>query len=461
MIGYFPLLEETELIYSAMARAIAILFPGRGRNYCAQRLLGDINKTFGGVLPNNCRKLQNRIPAFVELTDDKVVDGSIYHILSPFMNSKQCIDLREGLFDGCGHGSRNWPRATNLRYCVLCAREDQREGRPQHWRVLPNHPALNCCDLHSVLLVSTTAQFSTSQVHDPAKWIDLDVPMPERATPQEIAVAADVRWVYNQKSALQPGFKRVGLALREMLLQVPGYAKARNRSVVKPCEKQDIEWHRRIHWKLVIQDMLEKMGTAVNRLDPQILTLDRREIVLIHKDRLPLQRYSLLAQLVGKRIKDVFECALNEISPERVQFGGNLLARKRAKIVKARELLKKIVRENPQLGRKQIRALNQNLIDMLRRDDRNYYEKIMPAPGPLGPTPHMDWKIRDRESYMRGVESTVALGSNGFAGMAQILQYLGLRRTIFWGAKGRLPLTEAFVRSLLSRRAEARKILSK
>jgi hypothetical protein len=355
----YPQREEEELIYSTTARARAILYPDWSIEHIAQRLFGFPYKTFGGILPNNCRLLQKNVPEIVGLTDDAVIDGSVYHLMAPFLDPEKRAELRESLFASRGFGMRNWFVHSFLRYCPLCAREDERNERPQRWRVLPNHPAVNCCDIHGILLVTSGAELSGDEIHDPAKWIELDVPSPPAATGEEIAVAADVRWLYNQKSALLPGCRRIAAALRELLLQIPGYNAGQGK----------------LRIERVAVDMLCKMGTALRRLDPQIWSTPN-ENTLPMRWPVPLQRYSLLAQLVGKRLEDVFCYALTQIQPKTIAPATDARQTRLKRIEQAKQQLASLVKQHPGLGRTQIRNIDRYSADLLLREDWDFYDQI-------------------------------------------------------------------------------------
>jgi hypothetical protein len=430
MLGFYPQREEGELIYSTTARACAILYPDCSMQHIAQRLLGFRYKTFGGIFPNNCRLLQKNVPEIVGLTDEAVIDGSVYHLMAPFLDPGRRAELRESLFASRGFGTRNWFPHSFLRYCPLCAREDERNERPQRWRVLPNHPAVNCCDIHGNLLVTSGAELSVDEIHDPAKWIELDVSAPPVATREEIAVAADVRWLYNQKSALLPGFKKVAAALRALLLQIPGYNAG----------------HGKLRIERVVADMLNKMGTAVRMLDPQISSMNKASILPM-KWHVPLQRYSLLAQLIGKRLEDVFYYALTQIQLEIIAPATDAKQARLKRIEEAKQQLAGLVKQHPDLGRKQIRKIDQYSVDLLRREARDFYDQVMPVRRRRGKDSYVDWKSRDEKLWARISEAAASLDLEGCTSIARFLARAGLSRRLFERGKGCLPQTKSLVES--------------
>jgi hypothetical protein len=143
-------------------------------------------------------------------------------------------------------------------------------------------------------------------LHDPQQWIRFDIAIPPPATPQELQVAADVRWLYMQRSEQTPGYKRVASVLRELLLQRRGYIGSEGR----------------LKHEAVLRDINSKIGPALARLDPLCLASASEHCLLPVCVRVPLQRYSFFAQLVGLKLQEVFAIALTQHpeGPEGSQF---------------------------------------------------------------------------------------------------------------------------------------------
>jgi len=172
-----------------------MLYPGKRVRYLAKQILEDRNLTFGGVFPNNATALITGIPKITGLTRESVIDGSMYHLIAPFLNDIERTNLMSSMFGEKSRGMRRWFTRGHkqLRYCLPCARRDASQNRPAIWRVGHNHPAANCCSEHECLLTLSGARFDVNTLHNPAQWIDLDVPVPEHASKEEIGVAADLQ----------------------------------------------------------------------------------------------------------------------------------------------------------------------------------------------------------------------------------------------------------------------------
>jgi hypothetical protein len=283
-------------------------------------------------------------------------------------------------------------------------------------------------------LITSGAELSGDEIHDPAKWIELDVPSPPVATGEEIAVAADIRWLYNQKSALLPGFKRVAGALRELLLQIPRYNAG----------------HGKLRIERVAAEMLNKMGTALRRLDPQIWSMPNENTLPV-RWQVPLQRYSLLAQLLGKRLQDVFYYALTQIQRETIAPATDARQTRLNRIEQAKQQLANLVKQHPGLGRTQIRKIDQYSADLLLREDRDFYDQIMPVHRPRGRNSYVDWKSRDQELCARISEAAATLNSEACTSITRFLSRVGLSPRLFESGKGRLPKTQSLVESQVAK----------
>ena len=444
MVGYYSQREHGEMAYSVAARTVSLLFPGRSAKYAAEYLLGSPHYTIGGLLPNNGRLLQKHIPPIAALTDDVLVDGSTYHLMAPFLPNTQRLELKQSIFEENARGRRGVIRRPGrlgvpLQYCVPCAQRDFRAGRPQVWRVVPNFPGVNCCHEHGCLLVTTEALLEPGNIHDPGEWIDPEVPVPPSACNGDQRFAEDVQWVFERKSVDLPGYQRLGAALRKVLMKNPRYLGAKEK----------------LSAQSIATDLCATMMATVMRLDPALLGSTWKP-VLSTDVCYPLARYSLLAQLAGLTLKDVFELARKE--PEvPADEGADPEAEKSARVANAQQRLAELVAGNPSLGRKQIIALDPSAADILRRNDPAAFETVMPARIRRGRNSCFNWAARDQEVHATILKMAPSLGEDAQSA-ARILRHCGFSVKLFEKARGRLPwaklLVSATIDSWHCKRAE-------
>lgn len=430
-VGYFPERQPDELAYSMVARARAILFPEESVKYACKRLFGHGDYSIGGLLPNNSRLLQMRIPPVAAASDELFIDGSIYHVLAPLMDEAERSELRQSIVDENARGRRGVIRrpgihGLQLRYCVICARRDASLGRPLIWRVVPNFPGVNCCNEHGCTLITTEARLAPNRIHVPADYIQLDILTPPLACNDDQRFAADVQWVYAQKSSILPGFHRLGRALREVLLQFPQYVDSKGKlSAIG-----------------IAADLGQRMESTAKRLDPALLRPGSGP-VLCEKIRYPLARYSLLAGLANLRLEAVFQSALAE--PELWASPGEV---RRERITGARRRLAELVAQNPAATRTEIIAMDIAAADVMRRNDPAGYEIVMPPVRRQGRNSSFDWKARDLEVHARIMEAAGELGREARTS-ARILERCGYSKRLFEKAHGRLPWSKLLVVSLV------------
>ena len=429
MIGYYPPLEKEELFYSSLARAIAI-YPGRPGRGAANHLLGSPHRSFGGLLPNNGSALLDRVPSCSGLSEQSILRGSTFHLISPLLEAEQRRELRESIFTGGIRGARNHNTRRGalapivLKYCVKCAQEDQEARRPQYWRVLPNCGAVNCCDEHGIRLQSTSAEFRDDQLYRPSNWIRWDVATPENASPIEIAVAKDIRWLFEQESSFTPGFVHIAHVLRMEL---------RNKLACRDMGPNRLATQ-------IMESILEMNGPLLDKIDPgfQIVYAESSRSSLIDgKVRLPLQRYALLAQLAGFSFKELFHRCVTEMA---IDYGDTRrLTNRGSWIASAKVRLERIIQESPGLGRSELRLKNKYVTDLIRAVDRGWYEAKMPKRRRRGKNSGFDWPLRDQIVCSKIWSAMRKLPVGQDLSTERILRMAGLSTSLFARSGGRLP----------------------
>lgn len=420
MIGHYsPAASKEELIYSRTARTSALLFDGPS----ARNLAGQVDgakRLFGGYIPRNVALLQEHFPASCAISSCEALAGSGYHMLAPFWDNEAREKLRAFVFSG-DSSLRLGKLIRPLKFCVLCAREDRRAGRPQHWRVIPNHPAVTCCDKHRRMLVVTAATLSPATLHDPSVWIDPDAPVPKRAPSIEVAIAQDVRWLHDQRSTMCPGD-----AVNDALLRLL------HRRYPLSCWETDE--------RFVRAELKSRMAATVMRIDPDLLE-PRRRLLRRGSKYSCLHRFFLLCQLVGG-IREVFdECKRRSTT--------NCGTRKRDPLGIWKLRLVAAINAHPKWNRTDVWRNEMSAAISVRQFDPDFFELIMPDARKEPPNGRRDWPARDRTYAVRLARVAKSESTHVRRNIGRLVAAAELSYTVFKRNPERLPRTHAIVRRIV------------
>ncbi len=416
---------------SVTARAASLLYPGVGTKQIAERMLGEPERSFGGILPNNATLLLERIPAILGYSVDSILAGSAFHLLSPFLEVKERSALRDSLFASQGRGNRNWYSAEPLRYCPGCAEEDAAHDRPAHWRVLPNLPAITCCDLHRRRLVVTRAQICRRTLHDPGLWISNRWPESPLASAFEIALAQDARWLYQQRSTAAPGAKRLAVAIKSLLLDNERYVRGSGRLCLVA----------------LLEDAAALLGNQSLPVQIHVKAIASMSLARISASA-QLQVFSLLAYLAGHRLQEVFASAAGD--QPRCASQDHLLERAKRRLAHAQKL-------HPAAGRTELAMLDDRAVRVLRERDRPTYEKLVPKSRRLR-SAIVDWGQLD-QAYAEKIRLHAAtLNPQTCTTVQALLATAGIPRKQYDRGKGRLTLTKTVICATLGRLKLTRRI---
>ncbi len=439
MVGYYPQLQEGELLYSATARLAAAIYPGRGLPYCAERLLGNPHSSFGLLLPNNVDMLLKNIPAVTGLSREDALRGSIYYLQAPLLDEWEGKKLSSSVF-ACGSTNTNGLRTFNtrgaptvLKYCVACARRDAALKKPAIWRVVPNHPGSIACHEHGIRLQISDAPVAGNGLCDPAQWIKLDAPLPPVATEAELAIARDFAWIYAQRGRVTPGFKRIMEKLREAFLlraghtNCPGYI---DNAALLQAAKDSISF------------------SAQSLFAPQFRQLAKGYGPSLVK-RTTLHAYSLNAYLAGTSLIQVLTDLAKTSAPP-LSGAARSTWVENCRIQHYKDRIQKFIIEHPRCTRSQIYSAYNHAVDRIRAADPEWFELHMPASQSHRPGPHrcQQWNSRDEELCALISSHVAKKGTLQPRSIRDALIKLNLPERLFTKAKGRLPKALALLASL-------------
>jgi len=437
MVGYYPQLQEGELLYSATARLASAIFPGRKAPYCAERLLGNRHASFGVLLPNNVNRLIENIPAVSALTEESVLRASLFHLISPLLDEVERTELRRSVFvPNARNGLRTFNARgspTVLKYCVKCAQIDADRRKPAIWRTVQNHHGAIACAKHGLLLQFSKAPVSTDALCAASDWIDLGVE-PTVATDAEVAIARDFEWIHAQYSSLTPGFRPVVAKLREVILSkmefTLGPGLANNASLLQ-----------------AMRDSLSDSSRST--FAPQFRRL-ARGCGLSMGTRTTLHAYCLYAYMAGTSLKQVLaDLAKIPALPKSEAADSKSANGPHIRFYKHR--IEKFIQANSFSTRSQVSAALCHGVEIVRSADPEWFDHNMPESQSNKPGPHGDrnWNNRD-EKLCAFISNFVATNDSlPFRSIRDALIKLKQPQGLLIKANGRLPKTRVLLESLI------------
>jgi hypothetical protein len=438
MVGYYPQLQDGELLYSATARLAGAIFSGRSASYCAERILGHADLSFGFLIPNHVDGLLKNIPEITALTKEAVLEASTFYLHSPLLNKREQSALLKSVFaTGSTQGLRTFsPRGapTVRKYCVSCARRDAELGKPPIWRVVPNHHGSFACAEHGIRLQISDAPVGKNALCDPTQWIKLDVGPPIIATDAELAIAQDFAWIHAQRGTRTPGFQSVATKLRDALLTRREFTRAYGLDPAKIL---------RAARGSLSEPALPIFASQFGQL--------ARGRTLTPNWRTTLQVYCLYAFLAGTSLKQILTDLDREgfdatVSTERDRNGGT-------RLLFHKNRLEEFTKAHPGCTRSQLHADLPGSADIVLREDREWYERTMPetrSNRARGRRFYQDWPDRDDKLCAQVSQYRATSGTAPFRSVRDALQKLSQSRSLMRRAHGRLPKSRALLASLIT-----------
>ena len=444
MTGYYPCLQDEELVMSTTAASVSVYMDGSNLLRERERLLGSVGFSFGGIIPAHCRALQANVPSVVGLTDEAILDGSAYHIVAPVLLSNERTRLLEKIFDGFVRTPRDFfPGQSSpcLNYCVACAREDNELSNRQCWRVLANIPGNNTCAKHGLLLIRTKARSSHLSIpHHAERWIDLKSPSVKSRNGYDIQLSKDLQWLYRLKSQNCPGWKNLAAALTVVLSKRLEYQRSRH--------YLDVD--------AIVAD-LGKISDIARRIAPSLLHRVALARILYQRKRASAPVLSLLSQFAGIDLEGLFRLASEpgigntqyaRFAADRIRFRG---AKGPARLTAVKGRLKQFLLEHPGTSRTQLDKLCAEDTRYAMRHDPVWFAKEMPWPI-KGFKSRQEWPFRD-EYYLNRLRKEWPdhrePPRSSRLGAKTILRMAGLPAFLLINAQGRLPNTLRFINDLV------------
>lgn len=167
MIGYIPKLYPDELVYSFLSR-LAV-----HNGYMIYRQAAE--DIFGNKLVNpSIEFIDLMLPEVKEgLTADKdmktiILDHTMFSYYAEFLDAEKKREALSYLVEGnkCYYKKLplpKWKEARFLRYCPLCAKEDQRTFGETYWHRIHQMSGINVCSKHGCLLYNSEVQITSDK----------------------------------------------------------------------------------------------------------------------------------------------------------------------------------------------------------------------------------------------------------------------------------------------------------
>jgi hypothetical protein len=224
MVVFFPAPYPDELLYSICARySQRVQYPSN--KSAIQELLGSAKAYAIVDLPSRLNTLVAALPPGHGYAVKQLIDNhTLLPFYSPFLPLERVEGLRQdmardngllaqmrsGIAGSCVK-SPQW-----LRFCRLCAEEDERQFDDRYWHRLHQVPGVKACPIHGVFLEDS--KVPTQATRSPHEFISADQTI-EKTSPRSLnlsetchnvllRIAQDAAWLLKQHS-LVPGLDSI------------------------------------------------------------------------------------------------------------------------------------------------------------------------------------------------------------------------------------------------------------
>jgi hypothetical protein len=226
MISSFPDLYPDELLYSACARFSALVnYPDK--KCVILELFGTSNALAVIDFPAHLDSLVGSLPLGHNYSVDRlIINHTLLPFYSPFHPTERIARLQEDMRENSkvsvpsrlGMMANSIPTPVWLRFCLLCAEDDERQFGETYWHRIHQVPGVEVCPVHAVFLENSNAQM----LHRKTRHEFVSAPQaiytnsPRSLTlsnPSHVAllkIASDAAWLLNQQG-LAPDLNPFGI----------------------------------------------------------------------------------------------------------------------------------------------------------------------------------------------------------------------------------------------------------
>ncbi|WP_312165773.1 TnsD family Tn7-like transposition protein [Massilia timonae] len=171
-LGFMPELLPDELLYSFLARTVALNALGKSKQ-CIESLFGSSNVILSRDLPTRLQYLHTRLGSYSPVASPHELSeiGTLYPYHRPFLSVERDTAVNKLLFYGNGKGlkallgrlANGFGAGIDLRMCDSCAREDVSAYGTTYWRRSHQLPGVTVCQRHATVLITQRPSNKTDQ----------------------------------------------------------------------------------------------------------------------------------------------------------------------------------------------------------------------------------------------------------------------------------------------------------
>lgn len=441
----FPLLYEDELFYSIMARyrRMCGIISGKA---LIKDLFGEPVTLSSAYFPTHLEKLIMNLP-YSSKIDEEILLGNhtLYPYFTSLLSEEKTEDIYDSVKEGDGQGvilkigmaDNDIAMNKYLRFCPKCYKEDINILGESYWRRIHQIPGVLYCTKHRCPILNSTVMAVNSRMEQECadddtclireEPIDID----DRLKKLNLELGGQVEYLLDNIS------KRKNLnfiidfyidRLRELKL-----TSASGNIYMKELEREFIDFF--------TMDYLEMMQVNfdIEKSNNWLRIFVRRN----NKNRNPIKHLMFL-QFLGIKVEDLFECktVIGRTKTKTESSKKSYLDRD-----EMRDKWIKIIEENPDASRAELRDIAKGIRTWLYRNDRNWYEKSMPAPREKkGQENFVDWEVRDAECLKMSKKAVKEImeheGKPKRVSKSSIRRHLGLN---FWFNNEKLVRTHEYI----------------
>lgn len=378
MINFFPPMYENELLYSTIAR-----YKKRSGIISKRQLIEDLFGRYISVsssfFPQYIEDLLDQFPPTTTLNATEIIEQhTMFNLYTGFMPEEQSHFIKEQMKKGSngkkgnlekfiGLGGSKVRRTRFLKYCPLCFAEDLKTLGESYWRI--NHQIVGAlyCFKHQVLLKKSTVNVVDSKFN----YLCADEIVCDDKVLQDNYTKKmkelNIVYVQNAEYLLGNNRNRKDLSFITSYyidrLREEGLASNNGNLYMKQFMQLFVEFY--------TQDYLQIMQSEVdvNSSSNWLRVFVRYNM---NKNRIFL-RHLLMLQFLNIHPKQLFECK---------KVVGKIVNKPthapKFSIIERREQWVRLMRENPNANRSELRELGKGLCSWIRKHDWDWYDTVTP-----------------------------------------------------------------------------------
>lgn len=391
MINCFPQIYEDELLYSLIARY---------RRMCGisnrKAISMDFYNLEQGVIsilfPLHLNQISNVIPASSKITGEQLLmKNTLYEFCTKFLSQKRSKDIKESMLNetnvnllmkvGINSSGVKWNKY--LRYCPICITEDLKVLGESYWRREHQYMGVLICEKHKVFLHNSNIMIIDSY---PEYICADDITINDISLHNEVFAKFNLKYIDLVKELLSHGEKRLDLIdinyFYKYKLKQRGLVSINGKVYKKKLLAEFKEFYPKGYLNLIDSDF--KINDSYNWLSR----------FFDNNNKLTF-RHLLMFQFLDSSIDEMFKVAGT------ITIDTKSIIKKHKPNLKLLEKRKKewlkIVNDNPNKSRSQLKEINKAVHCYVYRHDKEWYYAVTPKHVKKVRGSTIDWTKRDKQ----------------------------------------------------------------